>query len=349
MGREPARRPKSTSFTLIFLLAFCLGAAGCVRRAPAGHTPADYPPPSPPEPQLTCPLCGRPAPEARVKRRPLAIVVDNAPQARPQSGLDQACLVYELLAEGGVTRFLAFFLHEDPPRVGPVRSLRPYFLDLVLPWDAALGHAGGSEQALAERRSLGVKSLDEIYGGGDAYWRVPPSERRPPHATYTSGERFREALRKRKWEDASSLSSAFTFTEKLPGEGEDVQRVTVTYPGGYRVTYAYDTASGNWLRFLGDQPHRDDGGKQLEARNLLVQFVPMRPIPGDKLLHMEARMTGRGRTLVFSGGKGREAEWEKESRRSPFTYREQDAGELRLLPGPTWVLVVPPDAGVQTR
>lgn len=317
---------------------------------PAGGTGA----PEAPVPKRPCPLCGQPVPENLVHRRPFALMIDNAPQARPQAGLGEACLVYEVLAEGGITRFLAFYLHEDPPKAGPVRSVRPYFLDLVLPLDAVLGHAGASEQGFADLRALDVPHLDEIYGGGDAYWRVPPSERKPPHATYTSGELFRAAMKKHKLEKEGPFPAPFPFRSgsKPAEQGKEAALLTVYYPGGwqgYRVSYAYDKDSGRWLRSINDDPHRDAGGRVLSARNVVIHFVEMRRIPGDELLHMEAKMTGQGQAIVFSGGRYREGIWRKPARRSPAVYRDDKGEPLELEPGPTWVLVVPVGTRVEIK
>lgn len=321
---------------------------------PQGPPGPEGPPGAPEVPQRPCPLCGQQVPENLVHRRPFALMIDNAPQARPQSGLADACLVYEMLAEGGITRFLAFYLHQDPLEAGPVRSARPYFLDLVLPLDAVLGHAGASEQGFADLRALGVPHLDEIHGGGEAYWRAPPSQRKPPHATYTSGERFRAAMARHKLDKEGPFPSPFPFRDarKEKAAGKEAVLVTVWYPGGwqgYRVSYAYEKDADRWLRSMNDESHRDADGRPLWARNVIVQFVDMKQIPGDELLHMEANMTGQGKVLVFSGGAYREGTWRKQGRKSPVVYRDASGNPLELEPGPTWVLVVPVGTRFEVR
>jgi len=298
-----------------------------------------------------CPLCGVPVPEKCIHRRSLAFMIDNAPQAQPQAGLYDACLVYEALAEGGITRFLAFFLHADPTRIGPVRSTRPYFLDLVLPLDAVLGHAGGSEDAYADLKSLKLPHLDEIQGGGEAYWRA--EGRKAPHATYTSGERFRAVMERRELEKGDIPPAPFAFaSQREPAGGKEASVVTVWYPGGwegYHVSYAYETATEKWLRSINDRPQKDEEGRQLWASNVVVQFVPMRQIPGDKLLHMRADMTGRGKALLFSEGKYMEVVWSKSSRKAPILYRDEKDRPVEFRAGPTWVLIVPTGSKVEIR
>lgn len=346
----------ATALLLVLILACGCARGGAPQESSGGQRPLPGQPGAPVAsgpgvPKKPCPLCGQPVPENLIQRRPFALMVDNAPAARPQSGLGDACLVYEVLAEGGITRFLAFYLHGEPARVGPIRSTRPYFLDLVLPLDAVLGHSGASEEGFADLKALGVPHLDEIHGGGEAYWRVPPSERRPPHATYTSAELFRSVMKKRGLEKEGPFPSPFSFHN--PGgqpQGKEAVLVTVRYPGGwqgYRVTYAYEKDTDRWLRYLGEQPHRDAEGSVLWARNVVIQFVEMRRVPGDPLLHMEAKMTGRGKVMVFSGGRYREGTWRKESRKSPVVYRDDRGNPLEMAPGPTWVLVVPLETEVE--
>ncbi|MBX6377348.1 MAG: DUF3048 domain-containing protein, partial [Clostridia bacterium] len=125
---------------------------------------------------------------------PLAVAVDNAPAARPPAGLRQADVIYEVLAEGGVTRFLAVFVTQGADRVGPVRSARPYLVDLAWAHGAPLAHAGGSPAALAALRRRPALDLDEIGRVGGAYWREPG--RRAPHNLFTDTRRLVAAARR---------------------------------------------------------------------------------------------------------------------------------------------------------
>ncbi len=119
-----------------------------------------------------------------LNNRPVSgIMIENSPDARPQSGLKDAGIVFEAIAEGGITRFLALYQESQPDYIGPVRSVRPYYLDFLMPFDAPIAHVGGAPQALSDIRSLGVKDLDQFANSG-AYQRI--TTRYAPHNVYTS-------------------------------------------------------------------------------------------------------------------------------------------------------------------
>ncbi|TLN16169.1 DUF3048 domain-containing protein, partial [bacterium] len=118
------------------------------------------------------PLTGELVPKEALARRPLAVMIENSPAARPQSGLDKADLVYEMLAEGAITRFMAVFLQGDAAILGPVRSARPYFITRALDYDAIYAYVGGSEAAKQMVRTERVAALDEFGVGRRAYWRI---------------------------------------------------------------------------------------------------------------------------------------------------------------------------------
>jgi len=140
--------------------------------------------------------------------------MDNQAEARPQSGLNDACLVYEVLTEGGITRFVAFFLHNDTAAIGPVRSLRPYFLDLTMPLGAPVAHVGGSPLALDDVAALkpAAMSIDQV-AEESAFWRA--EERKAPHNCYTSSSALRSASISLGYEGrklSTTTPAAFNFT-----------------------------------------------------------------------------------------------------------------------------------------
>ena len=142
---HPTRR-KWLVTALLLLPAVAVGLlSGC--RLPWQHAPGGAPGASSPS-GTVCPIDGEPATPQDIQRRPLAVMIENSPQARPQSGLTEACVVYEAITEGGITRFLAVYLHGNPAVIGPVRSARPHFIDLAREYEAAFVHCGESYEAL---------------------------------------------------------------------------------------------------------------------------------------------------------------------------------------------------------
>jgi len=307
-----------------------------------------------------CPLCGERVPVSSLLHRPIAVSVDNLDAARPQSGLGDACLVYEVLAEGGITRFVAFFLHKDTASIGPVRSLRPYFLDLAMPLGAPVAHVGGSPQALADAAALAPRamSIDEMKQES-AFWRS--SSRKAPHNCYTSLSALRSASISLGYEGrtlTTTTPAAFVFAPAadkvaLPADSQALSRFSVTYAGGsggYVVTYDYDSDSEQWMRYIGGSAHVDAAtGKQLRATSVIVQYVPSRVIPGDTEGRLELDLTGTGQAMVFTLGKTFKVQWSKAGRDRPISYTDSAGDPLTLPPGPVWVLVVPPGSRLDTE
>lgn len=298
-----------------------------------------------------CPLCGRAVAEDRVRHRPLAVVIDNLAAARPQSGLGDACLVYEVLVEGGITRLVAFYLHEDPAAVGPVRSLRPYMLDLAMPLGAVTTHVGGSPHSYDDLASLAPAAMDvDSMGYGAAFWRM--QSRRAPHNTYTGVSLMRAASQDLGYEGtelAALTASAFRFDEDLTADtlpaGQSASRFTLSYAtvGGYSVTYDYDTESAQWVRYLAGSAHIDAAtGRQLRSTTVIVQYVASQVITGDKEGRLQLAMVGSGDTQVFTLGQVVQARWTKGGRTAVTIFTDQDGQPLKLPPGSVWVLIAPP-------
>src|SRR5690606_30510274 len=100
------------------------------------------------------------------KRHVTGVMIENSPDARPQSGLQEADIVFEAIAEAGITRFLALYQDTEPKHIGPIRSARPYYLDFLMPFDAGYAHVGGSPTALQQIRQLKIKDLDQFANSG---------------------------------------------------------------------------------------------------------------------------------------------------------------------------------------
>lgn len=145
------------------------------------------------------PLTGLPA-EREVESRPIMVMVENSPAARPQTGLDQADIVYEILAEGDITRFAAVYQSRSPEKIGPVRSIRPYYVEIGAGLDAYIVHAGWSQEAMNLIASRRLDHFDEVYGDGKYYWR--DSGRKMPHNLYTSIERIRKGIADKRFRTA---------------------------------------------------------------------------------------------------------------------------------------------------
>ncbi len=275
--------------------------------------------------------------------RPLTIVVENHFDARPQSGLLEAEIVYETLAEGGITRFLAVFQTQAPKEIGPVRSARPYFNFLADMWHAPLVHAGGSKQALSELNSNFYKNLfdsNEFYYG-DYFYR--DSERYAPHNLYTTLEDQRKLLQKKdtlNWEKFSLWETQKTPTDQI---APDVTNLTIPFSTtSYEVNYNYDYGTNSYRRSVGNVATLDKNNQeQISPKNILVMLADIATNPDDDLGTQSIKLNNSGPCYLFRDGKFFQGKWEYKNNRHYYT--DQDGNPLKLEPGQTWIEIFPRD------
>jgi hypothetical protein len=280
------------------------------------------------------PLTGLPS-EAKVKNRPVMVMVENSPQARPQSGLDQADIVYEILAEGEITRFLAVFQSRSPKVIGPVRSIRPYFVEIGDGLDALIVHAGWSQDAINIIASRRLAHFDEVYGDGAYFWRS--GERKQPHNLYTSIEKIREGAVNKKFREEWN-GPLVTFSKTGQGvDGQAAGNIQIPYLNGYRVAYEYDAGTGLYKRLMDGKPHTDkESGKQLSAKNVLILESKHEVL--DDAGRRSVDVFGPGKGYIAQQGKAASITWE---RKQNLIRAFKDGKEVPLLPGQTWIQVVP--------
>ena len=270
----------------------------------------------------------------------LAIMVENQADARPQTGLTQADVVYEALAEGGITRFIAMYLSGDAPVVGPVRSLRHYFAFLAADYGADVVHVGASPEGYAWRDAMNMGHLDETRAE-PGVWRV--ASRRAPHNAYTDTAADRGFLQDRGRQQTRSWGPLL-FADTPPRGGAAAENIELHFgPWAYQVDYAWDASTGRYLRSMEGDPHLDaDSGDQIAPVSVVIQFTEVDPIPNDPKLRLDVNLVGAtGQLLVFSNGTVREGTWSKEAPAAPSVWLD-DAGNWLVLPyGPIWVEVMP--------
>lgn len=261
------------------------------------------------------------------------IMIENSPDARPQAGLKDAGVVYEAIAEGGITRFLALFQESQPDYVGPVRSVRPYYLDFLVPYDAAIAHAGGSGAALAQIRNEGIKDLDHGPNGG-SFQRV--NTRFAPHNLYTSLGQMTE-LQKQK-----GFSSTFTGFARKPTESAsptpNARVIDFSMSAFlYNPHFDYDPNNNNYKRTLAGKPHVDErSGGQISPK-VVVALVMPHHYEGIYSVYGTA---GSGPVYIFQDGVVLEGTWNKADRKTQLSFTDSAGAELKLNPGQTWVTLV---------
>jgi len=328
------------------------GCSGSSKQAAGGQTSTTTEPASttteaptttttaPPPP--TYPLTGRPVTDAgRAGRAAVAVKIDNIAEARPQSGIGHADVVYEEFTEG-VTRFIVVFHSEDAEVVGPVRSVRPADPVIITPLGGVLGFSGGSPGAEALARAAPLTIVTE----NDTAVMYRRSFRLAPHNLYTStAGLFSRA--------PAGAGSPPAFAQFLK-EGENffgpgimpVASLHVVPAPQVVADYEWDAATRTWRRFTDGQPHVLEDG-QIGPANVIVQFTPYSTfIDDDKVMYPE--VLGSGEVWVFASGQLVRGTWTKDTPSSVTKFTNLDGAPIVLPPGQTWVHLVAPGSSVTT-
>jgi len=304
--------------------------------------PAPNPVPEAPVYPYTAPFTGKGTME-QLTNRPVMVMMNNHPKARPQSGLDKADIVYEVLAEGEVTRFLALYHSQKPDVIGPVRSIRPYFIEIGTGYDAVLVHAGGSPEALETLAHSDFAYINEIVNSA-YFWRE--KFRKAPHNLYTDLDRIAKAMTDKGMRMTGELPYyPFLPEDAVIMEGEKAEKIDVTFHPSYRVAYQYDAEKKQYLRFTDGTPHKDlTTDQQLAATNLLVIATPHRVLDNEG--RRDVDVTGPHDGILFQQGKARKVKWKRSGGVIRAYADEALTQELPLLPGNTWINIIPKSPGL---
>lgn len=279
------------------------------------------------------------------RTRPLAVMVDNHPDARPPSGTADADAVWEVPVEGGLTRTMLIFRSAEAAEVGPVRSARPYFLRWAREYDAVYAHVGGSEEALKELAEdrLGLDDANEFRYG--ASFRRD-TRRRAPHNTYTSTEALRELARKNGWATSTDAVDA-TLRGDLLAEGGPASSAKVTYVrNGETAEFRWDGDLEAYALFRGGRAALDRDGTPIAPKTVVVIETEIVPAPDPRGLGLIGlKVIGGGKATVLRDGKAVEATWKKASASDPTRIDGPDGKKIPFAPGQVWYAVVAANRG----
>lgn len=280
-----------------------------------------------------------------IEGRSVAVMVNNHSQARPQSGLHKADIVYELLAEGDITRFLAVFQSEQPDNIGPVRSARDYYIKLAKGLDSLFVAHGYSPEAKDMLESGYIDDLNGMVYDGTLFKRA--SFRKAPHNSYISFENVLKGAEQNNF-DMKEAPKSFKFLTEKESEsvtGEAATMVSVLYSSKdlYNADYEYDVDLGKYKRFSGDEQTIDLESKTpVLLDNIFIIEANHRVI--DDYGRKDIDFESGGRAYLLQKGTWKQIEWKNvDGRIVPM----QNGQEVGLLPGKTWVNVVPSRPGLE--
>ncbi len=365
---------------LLWLTVLLMLGSGCSSATPA-HTPTPTRTPSPPTVIATVPppptATATPAPVSvqvgvtpfppdvdpltglkvasaeSLDHTPLAIKVSNSPQVRPQSGLNEADLVFEHYAEGGITRFTALFYGSYPERVGSVRSARLIDLEIPAMYQAILAFSGASAGVKDRMRNSDLFPdylIAPDFGVGEPYfYRVPREGLAFEHTLFVDPMALRELVAQRGIDKRPDYPRLMAFSDTPPEGGESVSSFNINYLAGIcTAEWSYDAGSGRWLRSTAGEPQVDYlTNERISAANVVMVYANhvttdiLEDTYGGGHYSIEIQVWGSGPVLIFRDGKMYNGFWKREERHQMLTFYDGTGKPLPLKPGNSWIQLVP--------
>lgn len=333
----PNKKEWTTSFLVVvfggFIIAYVINHSGPkpVVNATSIHPKVKVKPKTT-EPSL---LTGLEVPFATNKIPVTGVMIENSVPARPQSGLSQAGVVFEAIAEGGITRFLALFQDTSPPNVGPIRSVRPYYEKWALGFDASIAHVGGSPEALADMKAWNVKDLDQFQNSG-AYSRI--STRAAPHNVYTSIARLNAVETAKNYTTVNFKGFPRKLAKPLKVPTASNLDMTFTQPD-YAVHFQYDPKTNTYLRSEGGTAHIDQNTNTQISPAVVIAMVIPYSLEADHY-HSDYGVIGSGQAYIFQDGGVTIGQWTKTSSTDQISFVDAKGVTIKLNPGQTWLTAI---------
>ncbi|MCI6932839.1 MAG: DUF3048 domain-containing protein [Tenericutes bacterium] len=278
------------------------------------------------------------------KSRPYAIMINNVEGARKlQSGLQDAYMVYELMVEGGITRYLALFLDQTTERIGSIRSARHYYLDYALENDAIYVHHGYSPQAREDWSKLGVDRIE--VNESTTGWRDKSASKTYEFTLFTNIEKLGKGIRSKRTERNKDLLLNYSVDNIDISQMEGAipaNKVDIKYSSNTTTNYEYDTDNNIYLRSVNNKSQNDYvTGKQLTVKNIIVYKVKYSNIQGDNKGRQTIDNVGNGTGYYISNGYAVPITWRKDSRSSATIYKYNNGKEIQVNDGNTFIQIMP--------
>ena len=315
--------------------------------------PTEEPTPTPePAPEFINPLTGEAATEEIATQRPVAVMINNVPDAQPLHGISQASVIYEMPVEGWLTRMIALFQdYAELDVVGSVRSARPCFVEVVDSYDAIYFHAGGSDDGMNLLWSLDVNNVnateyDGVYFYRDS-WRM--NNLGTEHSLMTTGEMILKAIERMEYrtEQNEGYEQTMVFAEDgTPADGEDGSHFTVWYSENFKTSeFTYDEDAGAYaMHQWGEDLYDANTDEQVFFENVIIIVTTIYPYDGAAHQYVDFESGGEG--YFFSGGKYIPITWEKPEEGAPFEYRDENGELVTFGVGSTFVCVTSDETSV---
>ena len=313
--------------------------------------PEPEPIPEPVGPAGINPLTGLPMEPEYEQDRPAAVMLNNLKKAQPQLGVSMADIIYEVPAEGGITRMLGVYQTLDGVgNLGSIRSARPYYIELAMGHDALYVHAGGSPEAYQNLKSWKVDYIDGVNGSASqsaVFWRDPERKKNKgyEHSLLASGETIQSFWDNSKYPKTHQNDYSYpqTFTDDPLTGGTAAEHIKLYYTSYKTGLFDYDAETGKYLVSQYQAPYVDGNtGEQVGVTNLLILETSISAISGDTAGRLKVRTTGEGEGTLYRSGQCIPIHWSRSNRDVPFSYTTSDGQPLALGRGNSYVCLINP-------
>ncbi len=280
--------------------------------------------------------------------RPIAVMIDNHKSAMPQSGLNDAYIVYEMIVEGGETRLMALFKGKTLDKIGPIRSSRHYFLDYALENDAIYVHYGWSPQAQSDITKLGVNNVNGLVESTSDFWRA--KDKSAPHNAVSATKNILSIAEAKGYNLKSDKKSVLNYVaEDINLESEQVaNKFSIKYSDYNTVSYTYDSEAKKYLRYSRKTKQVDwDTKEEVFAKNIIITFVKNTTLnDGENKGRQTLDNIGTRDGYYITNGKAIKIKCEKKSRKEQTIYKDLQGNEIKVNDGNTFIQICPIDAKV---
>ena len=280
--------------------------------------------------------------------RPIAVMIDNHSGARPQAGLNDAYVVYEIIVEGGETRLMPIFKGKDLEKIGPVRSSRHYFLDYALENDAIYVHFGWSPQAESDISKYKVNNINGISESSTNFWRV--KDKKSPHNAVTSTKNILTMATSKGYRTKSNEKSVFNYNveEVNLEEGKTANHIEIPYSQANKIVYEYNEETKKYERYENNKKQTDwDTKETISTKNIIITFAENYTLQDTENKGRQGlKNIGDKKGYYITNGKMIEIICSKEARTKKTVYKDLLGNEIEVNDGNTFVQICPIDAEV---
>ena len=287
------------------------------------------------------------------KSRPYAVMINNNHAAWPQCGLKDAYLVYEIIAEGGITRMLALYKDQDTAKIGSIRSARHYFIDYAEENDAIFVHWGGSPQAYS-RLNTGIDHLDGIALEGSVFFRDKTLNRDYEHTGFTSMKNVKEYAESKGYTRDTNKDLLLDYSvdeiDMSALEGAEVaNNIDIEYSYYHSTSYEYDEENKVYKRSMSGKANVDlETGEQYTAKNIIIYKVRNYTLnDGENKGRQELDNIGTGTGYLVTGGYVVPINWEKKTHSGQTVYTYKNGEKIKVNDGNTFIQICPTDAEIE--